>query len=147
MVFYEGDSNRTPLSPGTAGFNAAFTDFQGQVRKLVTSGKKVFIVLPTPISDDIDPFQAVNRVSGIVNWNAGITRDDFNKDFAPITLILRKIANATGAQLLDPATELCSTTFCSAFKGKAPIYKDVGHIRPFFVSKYVTVFDDVVLRR
>lgn len=144
MVYLGDDPSRTGISPGTPSFTKAFKGLRDQIEHLISSGKRVYLVLPTPISDDLDPLRTVNRLTGEVNWQAGIYKSSYLSAFAPVTDQLRNIAKSTGATLLDPTTSLCHDDFCAAFHLKTPIYKDVGHIRPFFSAEYIKTFDDAI---
>ncbi|ASU38189.1 hypothetical protein hmeg3_07680 [Herbaspirillum sp. meg3] len=144
MVYAEYDPERKPIGPGTAAFDQMFLELEKQVAALIVSGKRVYLVLPTPISDDLDPLRTVNRLSGQVDHAAGVSRATYAWQFAPVINQLRKISVKTGATVLNPAEELCDKDFCSAFTGADPIYKDVGHIRPFYVAGRIDVFDEAL---
>ncbi len=146
MLFAEGDRNRRGIKPGSAAFAAAFADFGKFVGELKSAGKKVYIVLPTPISDEFDPKLMIDRLSNKEIVRTGIPKSAYTELFAPVIAELKEISRTTGAELLDPSAELCRADFCSAYYGGDPIYKDVGHIRPFFVRDHITVFDHVVLK-
>jgi hypothetical protein len=144
MVYYEDDPKRVGISPGTPDFEMAFYDLQASLASLIATGKRVYIVLPTPISDELDPLRTVNRLSGQIDWGAGIAEAKYLASFAPIIKELKKISVATGAILLNPAKELCTDAFCPAFNGGGAVYKDVGHLSTSFVIDHIAVFDDSI---
>lgn len=145
MLFTEGDKDRRGIKPGSAAFAAAFAEFAEYVGALKRAGKSVYIVLPTPISDEFDPKRMIDRLSNKEIVRAGIKKSAYAESFAPVISELKEISRTTGAELLDPSADLCQTDFCGAYYGGDPIYTDVGHIRPFFVREHIIAFDRVVL--
>lgn len=147
MMYSKGDPRRTPISFGSTPYRKAFSDFQSEIVASRKSGKEVYIVLPTPMSDSFDPSLMVDRLSAKPIFSSGIPKSQYYASFQPMIDELTAVAHRTGAELLDPAEDLCRNDFCNAVYDGKPIYKDFGHIRPFFARDNVTAFDRVVLER
>ncbi len=145
MMYSKDDPHRTPISFGSTAYRKAFSDLRGEIAALRKAGKEVYIVLPTPMSDSFDPSLMVDRLSAKPILSTGIPKSQYYASFQPMIDELTAVAHSTGAELLDPAEDLCRNDFCSAVYDGKPIYKDFGHIRPFFTRNNVTVFDHVVL--
>jgi hypothetical protein len=75
----------------------------------------------------------------------GVSREDYVRDNAPLIKVLTRVGHESGAVLLDPTDQLCSKEYCEAFVGNDPIYKDIGHIRPYYARDYIRTFDTIVL--
>jgi SGNH domain (fused to AT3 domains) len=59
---------------------------------------------------------------------------------------LRRIALATGAQILDPRDTLCVGLECAATDADGkPLYKDTNHVRPFYALSHGGFIDQVLL--
>lgn len=145
MMYVKGDASKTGIRPGTPAFKSTFGDFGAIVASLIKAGKKVYIVLPTPISDELDPHRMIDRWSNRRAGGSGVAKAEYLQANAPVMAELQRIARESGAILLDPARDLCGIDFCGAFFGKDPIYKDIGHIRPYYARQHITVFDPVVI--
>ena len=146
MVYMDGDVNRHGISPDSPEFGVAFSGFETLVAELISLGKEVYIVLPSPISEEFDPRSMIDRVSGQAKASAGISKLKYSESFAPVIAKLTQISMRTGSKLLDPTIDLCPNGFCSAFYGSDPIYNDIGHIRPYFARDHISIFDTVILR-
>jgi peptidoglycan/LPS O-acetylase OafA/YrhL len=145
MLYAKGDAERRPIRVGSAAFASAFASLEGSIAALRKNGKSVYVVLPSPISDDMDPLLMIDRLSNTPKISKGIEKSVYLKSFAPVISELMLISERTGAKLLDPAKELCPNDFCRSFDGTRPIYKDTGHLRPYFVRGHITVFDEVLI--
>lgn len=144
-IYREGDVLKQAILVDSQSFKAAFESFEDMVSELVDNGKKVYIVLPTPISDQFDPRLMIDRINGKPRLTKGITKAEYISSFAPVITVLQSVANSSGAILLDPSKDLCVIDFCRSFQGDAPIYSDIGHIRPYFSENYIAVFDKIIL--
>jgi len=145
MLYAKGDVSQSPIRPGSPSFLSVFSQFGSIIARLVKAGKEVYIVLPTPIGDELDPHQMIDRIENRRIGGTGIPMADYVRDNAPLIEVLSKIAHESGAVLLNPTDELCGENYCGAFVGKDPIYKDIGHIRPYYAREYIRTFDPVVL--
>lgn len=144
--FIDGESIRHGIKFDSPEFDTVFLGFETLVSELVSLGKEVYIVLPSPISDEFDPRSMIDRLSGRVKGSAGIRQSTYKDSFAPVITKLTEISKRTGSNLLDPTIDLCNDGFCSAFYGRDPIYNDNGHIRPYFAREHISIFDGVILR-
>jgi len=144
MMYATADPARAAVRLKSEAFNIAFSDFRKMIRHLIAAGKGVYIVLPTPMSDQFDPSLMIDRIRAVQKMRAGISKADYEIAFKPIIEELTKTAHETGAELLDPAKELCPNGFCPALDKGRPIYKDYGHLRPSYARDHISVFDRVV---
>ena len=145
MLYAAQDSKRQVIEPGTVEFENLFAAFGLIITNLIRSGKEVYIVLPSPISDEFDPSLMIDRINGRPIDSKGVPKSLYLESFLPIIKQLQNLSKETGAKLLDPSQELCPNNFCNAFYKTEPIYKDIGHIRPYFARDHMTLFDDVIL--
>lgn len=145
MMYRTEDSKKTPITPSSPGWNATFSEFQSVVLELTEMGKQVYLVLPSPLSDELDPNLMIDRIENKLIDRKGISKADYQQSFSPINIALIKIANETNAKLLDPSIDLCRNDFCSAFYKGMPIYIDTGHIRPYYVRDHISIFDKVLI--
>jgi peptidoglycan/LPS O-acetylase OafA/YrhL len=96
---------------------------------LHAAGKRVFVVAPVPIYDR-NVAQALARSS----WSGGpsglaLSRAQHDALIAPFTAMLRAVAAATGAVVIDPADALCrDPSACTFAEDGASLYRDNSHL-------------------
>ena len=137
-------------SPGT---QAAFEQFQRAISRLVSSGRRVFIVLSNPTSPLFEPvFPADIRLSlhlpGSLGSDKGsrIDAGPFESFAAPVMNRLRAIAAQTGAKVVDPRLTLCDGMFCPATDSKGmPLYLDSNHLNGSNARERASFVDEMVL--
>jgi hypothetical protein len=121
---------RTP--PATAEqMNEFDASLEGTVRALRKAGKRVYFILDNPFGEGIAPRSLVKRslLRGIevmtpppLSRIAAIQRDE------PIRSRVLKIAQATGADVIDPMEWLCDETCPALSANGSPAYKDYDHL-------------------
>ena len=113
------DSCSVPLCQGDPRlFEKGLRRARHDVASLVASGKRVYLVLPSPPSTQFRsqmaaahrPRRAMNRI--------GLSRDLFDQQTAWVGAHLRNVAERSGAKLIDPSEVLCSGHVCPMLTSK-----------------------------
>jgi peptidoglycan/LPS O-acetylase OafA/YrhL len=139
-------------SPGT---RIAFEQFEAVVKKLVSSGRRVFIVLSNPTSQLFVPlfpprlrFTVHSFESVALDSGATLDARSFEAYVAPLMNTLREIAAHTGAQVVEPSSTLCRGFICPAADADGlPQYIDSNHLRGTAAREHATFIDEMVLAR
>jgi hypothetical protein len=150
------DPLRTPLELNSRDTELAFDGFQDVVTKLVSSGRRVFIVLSNPTSPLFNPTSmlsaevrlALHTPASILvgEHRRSIDPGPFEAFVAPAMTRLRELAAQSGAKILDPRDSLCEATLCAAVAADGmPLYKDSNHLRPFFARERASFLDPILL--
>ncbi len=125
--------------------DSVFQMFERELASLTASGKKVFIVLPNPELDAFDPQTMIpSRMPGIEKAppRLFVTRDEILAKTGAVTERLRKVAQQSGAILLDPLQVLCDGARCpTVWNGGKPVYMDNNHLTASFVRARATFLD------
>lgn len=121
----------------------AFKSFENMVGKLVSKGKTVYIILPTPRGLNVDQYFTRNLL-GIKRSDIKTERD--KKGWLNYSKKAREgllaIAEKIGAQIIDPTKHMCNETSCPTTLGNGQfMYKDAGHLSPAYVRDHVTFLD------
>ncbi|WP_256080032.1 acyltransferase family protein [Massilia sp. YIM B04103] len=123
--------------PAAAAMDRAYQSLQHSVAQLRAQGKRVFIVLQPPSGDAYDPrkmytgsrFGSIQPVAQI----APLSLQAFAAENAATRERLLGIAQATGAQVINPLDFLCDGTLCPVLDQQgAPLYTDSIHMRPAY---------------
>lgn len=155
-IYRVGDPLRTTLDLNSRGTQEAFDEFQRLVSKLVSSGRRVFVVLPNPTSPLFVPsatLPAAARLALRVPREISVDPDRrtidaaaFEAFAAPVTVRLRIIATETGARIVNPRETLCDKLICAAVAPDGrPLYRDSNHLRPFFARERAVFVDEILL--
>ncbi len=144
---------RAPLQLDSPGTQAAFERFQRAISRLVSSGRRVFIVLSNPTSPLFVPvFPPEIRLTlhppGSLGSDSGsrIDAGPFESFAAPVMNRLRTIAAQTGAKLIDPRLTLCDGMICPATDSKGmPLYLDSNHLNGSNARERASFVDEMVL--
>jgi peptidoglycan/LPS O-acetylase OafA/YrhL len=124
-------------------------ELKKQVASLVASGKRVEIILQTPLDPGFDPRQMIRRTlspPGFRVTPAAANRAVVTSTFEPFIAQLREIAAETGATVVDPMDSLCDATTCNSVTASGdPIYRDSFHLRKGYVRDHVHYLDSLVL--
>jgi peptidoglycan/LPS O-acetylase OafA/YrhL len=144
---------RAPLQLDTPSMQAAFGQFQHAILRLVSSGRRVFIVLSNPTSPLFEPvFPTEMRLSlhppsSLRSDNAPrIDAGPFESFAAPVMNRLRAIAVQTGAKVVDPRLTLCEGMICPAADSKGmPLYLDSNHLNGSNARERATFVDEMLL--
>jgi len=155
QVYRVKDHTRAPLRLDSPGTQIVFEQFQNTVARLVSSGRRVIIVLSNPTSPLFDPGSMLPsqlRLSLHIPRSlalAGGRRIDagpFESFVAPLTDRLRDIAAQTGANAVDPRFTLCDGMLCPASGADGmPLYKDSNHLRALFARERASFVDEILL--
>jgi hypothetical protein len=153
---YRGDSIYVERAGQRMEINspAAVDDFyanlEDEVRNLIQTGHKVYLILSVPADNRFDPKQMVRRSF------AGISLDPQALSGAPLADVLSGaegsnqrllgIAKRTGAMTLNPVPDICGAgPVCSSFFGNGePKFADTMHLRPIFVKDNITFLDNLL---
>ncbi len=128
------------------GKDYALKALEEMVGEFVKAGKKVYIMLPTPNGlFEYNPMSLVKR-NFIGYWEIFPPQPgsfkEWQKSSQGTKVILTGIAERTGAHLINPEGDFCQGDYCrSATDDGTFIYKDAGHIRPFYARDYVKCLD------
>jgi peptidoglycan/LPS O-acetylase OafA/YrhL len=135
-----------PLVPATG---RVLDDVGRVVADLRRAGKRVYLVLQTPLDPSFDPRQMIRRViapPGFEVVAAAAKRADLARTFEPFVSRLTEIAQRTGAHVLDPLDSLCDAQICRAVtSGGEPVYRDSFHLRKEYVRENIHYFDPIVV--
>ena len=133
-----GESTRTALN-----------NLQALISELVKNGKHIYLVLNIPTGDKLDPRKMIKRTllpSGFAVETHPLLRSEIKDAVGPIDNALRRIAESTGAVVIDPLDFLCNDPTCPAASATGePMYKDGGHLRPSYVRDNVRFLDETAL--
>jgi peptidoglycan/LPS O-acetylase OafA/YrhL len=154
-LYQVADRSQGSLTIDSVGTRSAFKQFEDVIQKLVSSGRRVFIVLSNPSSPLFEPlFPARLRFSvhgfESVALESGPTLDarPFEAYVAPLMSTLREIAERTGAQVVEPSSTLCKGFICQASDANGlPRYIDSNHLRGLAAREHATFIDEIVLGR
>lgn len=124
-----------------------YRDFAARLKGLVAAGKDVYLVLPVPKGSQMDPQRMVDlqaRFTGMPRRIEPLQVSDFLAQQQGTIRLLQRVAAESGAKLLDPLPDVCDTDVCPnlAPDGR-PVSKDAGHLRPFYVTERIRMFDSV----
>jgi len=106
-----------------------YDQFFSDVSKLVSIGKRVFIIALSPEGRSIDPLSASKyvRFSDRVNVSASVPRRTL--EHTSILEKMKEYATASGAILINPFDYVCSTEECPFLVDGQPLYRDWSHFR------------------
>jgi peptidoglycan/LPS O-acetylase OafA/YrhL len=142
-----------PLRLDSPSTQTAFEQFQRAISRLVSSGRRVFIVLSNPTSPLFEPvFPTEIRLSlhfpGSLGGDKGARIDagPFESFAAPVMNRLRAIAAQTGAKVVDPRLTLCEGMICPAADSKGmPLYLDSNHLNGSNARERASFVDEMLL--
>jgi peptidoglycan/LPS O-acetylase OafA/YrhL len=141
-----------PLELDTPGTRRAFEQFQQAITRLVSAGRRVFIVLSNPTSPLFEPvFPSGARLSLHVSQSVTYDRPrvdagPFEAFVAPLTNRLRSIGAQTDARTVDPRLALCDGMVCpAAGPDGLPLYLDSNHLRGAFAREQASFVDEMLL--
>jgi peptidoglycan/LPS O-acetylase OafA/YrhL len=108
-------------------------------------GKRVYLILNAPAGQSFDPHSLVARsVFGFSVKEGGMKPAGLVYEKSGVRDRMVAMAKASGAVVIDPAAHLCSQTYCPAWSGDEPIYRDNAHIRATYVRHHATFIDQTV---
>lgn len=133
------------LSPGSPAWIAALDHLTDEMRTLVGRGKRVYLVLGSPI--DLSPFSAFHRdPSGKAELRkVELTPADIEHKWGAIRNGLRSAALSAGARIIDPIASICKGAACSSADALGhPIYRDGTHLRASYVRQHGNFIDETM---
>lgn len=126
------------------GINVSMEKLSDLLDKVRSFNINTYLILTKPIGPQLDPANMIIRKANgnsLISIN-DININDFMKPFFKIQEMMLKIANEKNVNVIDPLKELCSDDICSPVnKDGMVMYKDDSHLRPSFVSNYVSYID------
>lgn len=145
-----GDALTVKFGHGSRPYNEALSNLSLYIRDLIKLNKKIVLVLSTPFGHELDPKNMVLR--GIEHFPrfftlrvGGISKKNLEDEYGLIQNDLRRIAEESGALVINPLDYLCNADKCLSVDAQGePMYKDAGHLRPKFVRNSVEYLDFTV---
>lgn len=135
-----------PLKPGT---DRALSDLERMLADWVSVGKRVYVVLDTPIGIELDPRYMIRRTllpSGFRLNTRPAAEAPIARVLQPVEARVSKIAHAAGVQVIDPMQSLCDHETCPTVTGSGePVYHDTWHLNPSYVKDQVHFLDETIL--
>jgi hypothetical protein len=122
----------------------AFQRLISTLNRLRASGKRVAIVLSHPSDKASGPEARIAR-SGL-DWRVlpphAIDLAQFQATTATAQNRLRRVAQESGAEIIDPSNYLCSAGKCPTTSSSGiPYYSDGTHLRASYVRDHLTYLD------
>lgn len=142
-----GDSSRTILDLRAPDNDWIFLNIEDRIRAWVASNKRVYIVLTHPGGPEADPG---GKIPDRLAWSPerdrrALSLEQHRRQGAFIHDRLQRIAENTGASIIDPAQWLCHEGVCETETITGiPIYCDDSHLRASFVREKVRYLDDTL---
>ena len=145
--------SRENVSGNAAHLALAFEQFQQAVSRLVSKGRRVFIVLSNPTSPLFDPvFPPEIRLALHVPRSFSLARGPlidagpYEAFVAPLMNRLHSIAAQSGAQAVDPRLTLCAEMICPARGSDGmPLYIDTNHLGGAAARERASFIDQMLL--
>jgi peptidoglycan/LPS O-acetylase OafA/YrhL len=154
-VYSSRDFLRRQLRLDSRGTQLALDQLEHLLVRLVSSGRRVFIVLSNPTSPQFDPPTLVPshvRLSlrrpaiFVADYRRRVNAAPFETFVAPLMDRLREIATRAGAQVLDPRSTLCADMLCPAVAADGtPLFIDSNHLRASFARERASFLDETLL--
>ena len=152
-IYRAVDLTREPLKFDSPGTRIVLEQFQHIVSSLVSSGRRVFIVLSNPTSLLFDPvFPPEIRLALHVPRNFSLApgplvdAGPYEAYVAPLMNRLRSIAEQSGATAVDPRAALCAQMICPATAPDGmPLYIDSNHLGGSAARERASFIDQMLL--
>ena len=135
-----------------AGIDDFYANLEDEVRRLVSTHHRVYLVLAPTAAARFNPQDMIRR--SVLGFEVdrhvldGVPVSALEAASAAVNRRLRAIAAATGAQTLNPLPDVCGAgPVCSAFFDHGqPKFVDSLHLTPDFVADRITMFDRILTR-
>ena len=138
--------NAAPLLPSV---DETLDELGRTIRIFVNSGKKVYLILQTPIGTRFDPRRIVRRTvfpPGFEITESFRLTSEMRSVAEPIDRKLRSLAESVHATVIDPIEFLCDSTKCPAISNNGELmYLDHNHLSPPYTRLHVHYLDSILL--
>jgi hypothetical protein len=116
------------------------------IKKIVSTGRSVSLVLATPTGSELDPKAMFKRgFLGLSAREPYLSKDIFLRPNKELLNAIEATGRSHGARVIDPMNYLCSNGTIMVFDEKGvPICYDDHHLRPGFVREHVKYLDETV---
>jgi peptidoglycan/LPS O-acetylase OafA/YrhL len=133
-----------PLVRGT---DQALDNLRQMITGFVNKGKRVFILFELPVDPGFSPLRMIRRTGLTFRIDARpASRAAIVQTFHPFATTLARIAQDTGAKIIDPMDALCDQTTCPSLTPEGePIYHDSWHLRKAYIQEHANYLDATVL--
>lgn len=149
-LLVEREGKRLPLNTAE-GKDAFYANLEDYVRRLQGEGAKVYLILgfPGPASGFNPSLMVTRSLTGFDiarDFDKPLSVTELRAAHAAVDAKLRRIAERTGATLLDPFPDICETNeSCSPLFGASePKFSDGMHLRPIFVQEHLHFLDPLL---
>jgi peptidoglycan/LPS O-acetylase OafA/YrhL len=151
LPYRAGDPLRRPLRLDSAAGAALLNEYTQLLRAWVNSGRRVFLILPSPTSPQFEPAALVpaRLRLGLQTTPApyrtaprSIDSTAYERFVAPLRGRLLALAAASGASVLEPRDSLCTAALCPAVGSDGePLYIDSNHLRAAYARAHASFLD------
>ena len=110
----------------------------------ISKHKRVFLILDNPTGKSFDPKSLVSgsRLNGFVINSKENYFQKVYQSHLDVRNLLIEIAERSNATIIDPFNHFCEGNQCrTTLDNGKPIYKDTGHIRPFYSKQFIDYLD------
>lgn len=149
--YYMVDGKKYPIENGSKGYQLALKSLSNFITPIKASGKKVYLLLSSPIGDEFDPRLMAQRslmnFPNIISVHTNpVNLEDITARYGYIRKDLRDLANELGIQFIDPIDYLCEENSCPTISNEGePMNSDPNHLNPHFVQKNAAFIDQTIL--
>ena len=129
-----------------SGREQAKTRLSNSIKRLTSSGKKVYLIAGIPagyefgINAEFPKGRSLLLAQTQTSVDAKVPRERVEARQKIVLFLLQKVAQESGAVLIDPVPELCEPQSCYT-----KFHKDIGHLRASFVRQHLRYLDETVL--
>jgi peptidoglycan/LPS O-acetylase OafA/YrhL len=136
------------LELGTDGAERAFAALQSMIETFRNSGKRVWLILPSPDDAAMNPRKLIESRFGADSFRVRrsvVPVETLMRSVRPIDAKLREIGAVTGARIIEPVDFLCDSNCAALDADGLPVYRDDGHLNPAYVRSRVHYLDSILL--
>ena len=146
--YYIADGNKKHYFSNGNGADLALLKFEEFLHQ-ISKDKRVVLLLDNPISEHFNPksYFEGNRMKEI-KLKPYFDLVPINQDQILLKEKFIAIAKRQHVEYIDTTAMLCKENRCKAFSEDGrPIYKDSGHLRPYYVKENATFIDNLIASR
>ncbi|MBF0309337.1 MAG: acyltransferase [Magnetococcales bacterium] len=128
------------------GVSVALRLLEGYLRSF-PADKKRFLLIDNPAGNDFSPAGRLigNRLAGTLRLSEAFRSVPAKESQLALRHRMIDLARDTGTLVIDPFPVLCTPEGCRTTTANGtPIYKDSGHLRPFFVREAADYLDIIL---